>query len=150
GYGNELRRDDGVGPRLARLVAAWDRTGVRALAVQQLTPELAEDLAGAERAVFVDADASPGEVLVLRALRHAGGPGPRLGPFGAPRELLALTGALFGRQPTAWLLTIPVEDLRHGEGLSPTAERGLGAALRQVAALANSGARAEESAGHAR
>ena len=47
GYGNELRGDDAVGPLVARTAESWQRPGLRALAVQQLTPELAEDIAGA-------------------------------------------------------------------------------------------------------
>jgi Ni,Fe-hydrogenase maturation factor len=44
GYGNELRGDDAIGQWVARAVAA-----------HQLTPELAEDLAHTDYAVFVDA-----------------------------------------------------------------------------------------------
>jgi hydrogenase maturation protease len=40
GYGNELRSDDGVGPRVARAVAEWRLPGVEAIAVHQLTLEL--------------------------------------------------------------------------------------------------------------
>src|SRR5262245_30725916 len=53
GYGNELRGDDAVGPRVAQAVAAWDLPGVCGLAIHQLTPELAEILAAAARAIFV-------------------------------------------------------------------------------------------------
>ncbi len=60
GYGNELRRDDGIGPRVARAVADWDIPGVRALAVHQLTPELAVDIAQAKEVVFVDVAANSG------------------------------------------------------------------------------------------
>ena len=56
GYGNELRRDDGLGPRVAASLAG---PGVRALAVRQLTPELAEEVATARLVVFVDARVNP-------------------------------------------------------------------------------------------
>ena len=55
GYGNTLRSDDGVGPRVAMAVASREWPGFNAIAVQQLTPELAEPLAAAELAIFVDA-----------------------------------------------------------------------------------------------
>ena len=55
GYGNELRRDDGLGPQAARAVAGWGMPGVLALSCHQLTPELAEIVADAEEALFIDA-----------------------------------------------------------------------------------------------
>jgi Ni,Fe-hydrogenase maturation factor len=55
GYGNDLRGDDGAGPRVAELVRGWRLPGLTAIAVRQLTPELAEPLASAEFALFVDA-----------------------------------------------------------------------------------------------
>ena len=55
GYGNTLRRDDGVGPKLADAVAALGLTGVRTLACALLTPELAEAVSQAQRVIFVDA-----------------------------------------------------------------------------------------------
>jgi hydrogenase maturation protease len=127
GYGNELRRDDGVGPHVARAVAAWGERGVRALAVHQLTPELTEDIAGAEEVVFVDAAAelsfAPVAAAASGALtEHACG----------PAALLALAEALYGRRPAAWLLTVPARDLDFGEGLSPETEADLARALGHV------------------
>jgi Ni,Fe-hydrogenase maturation factor len=55
GCGNDLRGDDALGPLAATAVAAWDMPGVQALAVHQLMPELAEALAEADLAIFVDA-----------------------------------------------------------------------------------------------
>lgn len=55
GYGNELRGDDGVGPKVAEAVEAWKLAGVSVLALRQLTPELAADLAVVRRVIFVDA-----------------------------------------------------------------------------------------------
>jgi hydrogenase maturation protease len=130
GYGNELRRDDGLGPAVARTVASWGRPGVSAVAAHQLTPELAATLAGAERAWFVDAradDAGAGVCVGPVEPRDGAGPtGHALDPW----RLLALTRAAFGRCPEAWLVTVPAADLGFGEGLSPGGEQGRVAALR--------------------
>jgi Ni,Fe-hydrogenase maturation factor len=55
GYGNDLRSDDGVGQRVAEVVATWEISNVRSLAMHQLTPELAAELADVDVAIFVDA-----------------------------------------------------------------------------------------------
>jgi hydrogenase maturation protease len=136
GYGNELRRDDGAGPRVARAVAALGRPGVRALAVHQLTPELAEPLSAADRAVFVDASTGGGRMrvepvavtLAPAAAGHVAGPG----------WLLGLAEAAFGRRPAAWLVTVPADDLGFGQGLSRAAVRAVRDALAEVLRLAGS------------
>jgi Ni,Fe-hydrogenase maturation factor len=110
---------------------------VDALAVAQLTPELAEPLAAARLAVFVDArlaaegDRSGVEVVPLEPTGGA----PAFGHAGDPRRLLALAEAVYGCSLRAWLVTVPATDLRLGEGLSPRAGRGLEVALRRIAAL---------------
>jgi hydrogenase maturation protease len=138
GYGNTLRGDDAVGPRVADGVAAWRRPGVRALAVQQLTPELADVLTGAGLAVFVDAcPSAEGEDVRVRSLEPAelkfG-----LGHASSPRYLLALARALYGWSPPAWWVLVPGVRFEMGEGLSEVAARGVEAALRQIAALVTS------------
>jgi hydrogenase maturation protease len=134
GYGNELRGDDGVGPRVARAVAGWQRPGVRALAVHQLTPELADELATVGRVVFVDAAADADGVVCWRHVHPAGAPA-RLGHAGDPGWLLGLADALTGRSPRAWLATIPARELGYCETLSPAAMRGATAVLRRIADL---------------
>jgi hydrogenase maturation protease len=54
GIGNSLRSDDGVGWRLARRAEHW-RPEAQVRSVQQLTPELAVELAAASRVLFIDA-----------------------------------------------------------------------------------------------
>jgi hydrogenase maturation protease len=137
GYGNELRGDDGAGPRVARAVQGWGLPGVRALALHQLTPELAEDLAGARVAVFVDAaaDADP-----AGPRRLSPGGGNALGHICDPGTLLALARGLFGRSPPAWLITVPARSFAPGEGLSETARAGVRRALPEVARLTRGGA----------
>ena len=59
GYGNELRRDDGLGPNVARRIAAANYAHVRVLTCFQLVPELAADLAETPMAIFMDALDAP-------------------------------------------------------------------------------------------
>lgn len=132
GYGNELRGDDIIGPLAAETVAAWQMPGVRALQVRQLSPELAETLATVKVAIFVDACASLDREEVETHLIHPVAVDRALGHTSDPRGLLALTEALYGRYPTAWLITVPARSFALGAGLSPVAERGLAAALEEI------------------
>src|SRR4051812_6978155 len=103
GYGNELRGDDGVGPRVARVVQGWKLPGVSALAAHGLTPELAEPIGRADAVVFVDATAGGDGVEVTELTP---GPAPRLGHASDPRWLLTLAEALGVRAPRAWLVAV--------------------------------------------
>jgi hydrogenase maturation protease len=141
GYGNELRGDDAVGPCAARVVAEWGLPGVTALAVPQLTPELALALKDVDRVVFVDAGAE----LDVRRLEAA--TGTCAGHTSDPHGLLALTEALYVHRPEAWLLTIPVTDFELGAPLSLAAQRGLAVALRRLSNLIRKGGENELSSG---
>jgi hydrogenase maturation protease len=137
GFGNTLRGDDGVGPRAASAVAGWDLPGVIAKAVPQLTPELAEPLATARFAIFIDARlAAERDVVQLQSIGPSDtGRGAALGHMADPRCLLTLVQTAYGTCPRSWLVKVPALDLSFGEGLSPVAQRGLEEALRQIAAL---------------
>ncbi|MBM4070737.1 MAG: hydrogenase maturation protease [Planctomycetes bacterium] len=135
GYGNELRHDDAVGPLAARAVSDWQAPGVKALAVQQLTPELVDVMAHADTVVFVDAGHVANETVCSRLLKPIHRPLP-LGHLGDPCELLALAEMIYHRRPEAWLITVPAPNLEFGEGLSVMAERGLAAALERISFLA--------------
>lgn len=127
GYGNTLRRDDGVGPHIADTVASWNIPGLEALAMHQLTPELAPRFAAVARVIFVDAALHTPQVE-LRPVS----PGPAtqaLGHACSPSWLLGLTQALYGSCPEAWLLTVPVVDLGFGEELSLPARDAMQSAL---------------------
>jgi hydrogenase maturation protease len=128
GYGNTLRGDDGVGQRVANRVMRWQRPKVIALAVVQLTPELAADLAHASEVVFIDAACGQDELRVTR-VQPIAEPGS-VGHAGSPGRLLGWTQALYGFTPEAWVVTIPAYDTEFGEGLSPGAARGMRTALR--------------------
>ena len=131
GYGNTLRRDDGVGPRVAEAVAKLALPGVRALACPLLTPELAEAVSRAGVVIFVDAAVDAPRELQMRALAPADTP-QVMAHAANPATVLALARDVFGHIPEACWLTIPVEDLRLGEELSPLAQRGFELAVEEV------------------
>jgi hydrogenase maturation protease len=124
GYGNPLRGDDGVGWVVARAVRAANAPH-HILTAHQLTPELASDVADADRVVFIDAacDAEPGQVTA-RPVRPAHGPPRGLTQHAYdPSALLWLARAVHGRAPEeAWLVTVGASRFDCGEGLSPAVE----------------------------
>jgi len=137
GYGNELRRDDGVGPKVAAAVAEWNLPHVHAIACHQLTPELTDAIASAAHVVFVDAALGAGDAVQfcdiepdenLQVMTHVTN----------PSALLALARQAFGGCPTASWLTIPVLDVDFGEELSPLARDGFTVALEKIRSLASS------------
>ncbi len=128
GYGNTLRGDDGVGPRLAETVAGLEWHGIQALSCALLTPELAEPISRSKRVVFVDASVEVPREVRFRPLQPADS-SQILAHAADPRTLLALARDVFGHVPEAWWLTIPADDLGIGETLSPKAQQGLDAAL---------------------
>lgn len=133
GYGNALRGDDGIGPRVAEAIAAGSYSGVQARSVCQLLPELAAELAEAGIVVFVDALADPGRTTVGLTHIAAGKITDWSTHTADPRTLLALTQAVYQRTPEAWWLTVSGQNFDVGEGLSAIAEEG----VRQAIVLLN-------------
>jgi hydrogenase maturation protease len=128
GIGNPLRGDDGVGTWLAEQAAvltAEDSDGpVAVRSVQQLTPELAEELAQLEDVLFIDAWLAPATAEPqLTAIDPAAGEAEshRL----EPAQLLAVSQALFGRMPRAHLLQVPAHAFDQGMELSPELQAAL-------------------------
>jgi hydrogenase maturation protease len=134
GYGNTLRGDDGIGPAVAAKI-----TGPRvlSLAVLQLTPELAESLASAEAAVFIDARLGPVSPAVAVESLSAAHTAPEA-HTSDPRGLLALAHALYGRAPSAWLVSVAGVDFGLKETLSPTGQHHARLAQEQVENLIRS------------
>jgi hydrogenase maturation protease len=123
-YGNTLRRDDGAGIALAeRMVAHWQSLGrpVRLITDSQLLPEMAELVAGehVKALVFVDTSADRDGRCIQVSDIDLDSPTPSSGHQLGPSALLVYAALLYGRQPRAWLVTIPGHDFTHGEGFSP-------------------------------
>ncbi len=128
GYGNELRRDDALGPKVAGILESRHWPGLRVITCHQLTPELADPISRADAVLFIDAAVATTEVRVQPL--KAGSPPTASGHTSDPSTLLGLAQALSGRSPRAWWLTVPAFDTGFGEGLSEPAQAHLRAALK--------------------
>lgn len=135
GYGNTLRGDDAAGPIVAEAIAALGLPRVRTLIAPQLTPELAEVLAEAGVAVFVDAAEMPDPERVEVVSVAAAGRSQSLGHTSDPGVLLALAVAVYGRCPPACLVRIPAASFALGAGLSPITRRACAAAVQEIVRL---------------
>ncbi len=125
GYGNTLRSDDGAGVIAATRLAEQASTlqqAPRVIAAQQLTPDLAENIASAAQVVFVDAYAADQRDAGLRVESLSRGdtqPSAALDHHADPAALLRLADRLYGKRPTAWVIGIPAFRFDIGESASP-------------------------------
>jgi hydrogenase maturation protease len=134
GYGNTLRGDDGVGPRVAEAIERLALPGVRALVCPMLTPELADPISRAHTVIFVDAAVDAPQEVQLRKLEPSDS-SQLMAHAADPRTMLALSRDVFGHTPQAWWLTIPAETLDFREELSPKAQRGFAEAVEKIQTL---------------
>lgn len=137
GIGNDLRGDDGAGVRVAS--ALEGRVPWRVRIVHGLTPELADELAEVDVALFVDADADP--CLQRPTWRRHGSAGgrataPLTGHALDVPSLLTLTAWLHERAPVAATLSLPARSFDLGETLSAPAAAGVATAIRALTRLA--------------
>lgn len=131
GYGNTLRGDDGVGPRVAEAIEELNLPGVRTLSCALLTPELAEPISSARCVVFVDAAVDVPDKIQMRSLTPADS-AQIMAHAADPRTMLAVARDVFGWAPRAWWLTIPAQNLAIGEELSPKTQSGLCDAIAEI------------------
>ena len=112
--GNPLRGDDGVGRRVVELLESG-------LHVQQLTPEIAEEIGRSDRVIIIDASINPGsphlEPIAPREPR-----GSPLAHAMTPAEAVCLASSLFGFNGEAFICHVPGVDFDPGERLSAEAE----------------------------
>ena len=143
GIGNEFRRDDGIGPTIARAVAERTRPPVRVVVCDGDPTVLLEAWAGAELAVVVDAVTGavpcPGVVhrIVGDDLATAGT--GAVSTHGLGLADAYRLGAALHRLPQRWVLYgVEVADVGVGYGMSPSIERAaatvVSAVLSEIAA----------------
>jgi hydrogenase maturation protease len=138
GYGNPLRGDDGAGFNAAWLLSLDPRLqGADVLIRQQLTPELAEDVARADLVVLIDAAVGggrPGTVSVRRV--DAGQAGGTTWTHSVDPSILAvLADELYGRVPPIMLVSVEAASMEPGRRLSSSVARALPEIVETVARL---------------
>jgi len=129
GCGNPLRSDDAVGPALCAWAAERfaAEPAVRAIACQQWTPELAQDIAAADSVIFIDCsvDAGPG-VVQLTDVQPASAKGDPGGHHLDAAALLAIAHEYYGMVPSkTWQLTVGAACIEFGEQFSPEVQAAL-------------------------
>jgi hydrogenase maturation protease len=127
GYGNPLRGDDAFGFTAAeRLKELLDDPEVEVLPAHQLTPELMDPLARAERVIFIDAAAPDPAVSSGRsAFTH----------HITPANLVAGARALYGCAAEPTVLTTPGENFDFGAPLSASVSSALEKTIDQVLSI---------------
>jgi hydrogenase maturation protease len=124
GYGNTLRKDDGLGVYAALSLAELPLPGdLEIRTYHQLSPELSPVLAQIDHAVFIDAalasDAEkPGTINTRTLQPRTSQPGSITHHFD-PETLLAMAETLYGHAPQAALFSVTAASFDLEEGLSP-------------------------------
>lgn len=121
GYGSPLRGDDSAGFQLAVELDRENPEGIRCMAVHQLTPELAEAIAGANEVFFVDvyaANAFSRDLCVMELTVESDHPSSISSHGQSPSTLLKLSAQLYDAHPKAWIVAIPAFEFSLGEHLS--------------------------------
>jgi len=133
GFGNPLRSDDAVGWHLARrLSAELTNRDVEVIAAHQLLPEMAEDVSRAERVLFIDA-ATEGKPGTVRCERVSPAVAGRADTHQlSPAVILRMEQELYGRCPSAFLLTVTGECFETGDKMSDAVSSALPALLAEV------------------
>jgi len=137
GYGNTLRGDDGFGKYVASLLAERVQDpDVLILMPQQLTPDLAAQVAASRMTIFIDARVgeNPGRVhhTTIQAPDRAT---PTFQHHITPEVLAGVTRALYGVVPEMHLLTAEATTFEVREGLSPALHDSAGDVIGQILTL---------------
>jgi hydrogenase maturation protease len=121
GYGNTLRDDDGAGVRAAERIAELHHD-VDVVTMHELTPELAEKMAGYDRVVFIDASVNAVDVE-WRTVRADDERSDIRSHALTPQRLTRLCVELYESAPTVELVEIPASEFVLSERLSAPTEK---------------------------
>ncbi len=150
GFGNQFRRDDGLGPAVVNALRArlgrppldplddgFDDLGhaVDTIVLHQLVPELAETVADYDLLIFVDAHVGnlPEDLRVEHL--NEGYQIPFVSHQFHPSTVLALARQMHGHAPVGVLLSLRGSDFDFGEGLSEQAAALVPQAVVRIEAL---------------
>jgi hydrogenase maturation protease len=132
GYGNESRRDDGVGRYVVEQLAKHDLPDVELQTAHQLEVELAETLTHFDRVIFVDAAIPDAPTPIQRSVVTPTFQSHAVAHYLTPPDVLSLSETLYGHVPQATLFSIRGRDFNFGTELSPEVEHAGRQVVRQI------------------
>lgn len=135
GYGNNSRRDDGVGWFVIEQLATRELPGVELRTAHQLEVELAEELTDFQRVVFVDAAIPEAPLAVQRSDVVPNFQSHAVAHYLTPADVLSLCESLYDHHLEATFFSIRGQDFNFGMTMSPAVQLAAGAVVNQIAEL---------------
>jgi hydrogenase maturation protease len=140
GFGNTLRRDDGLGPYVVDGLATENLRGmeIAKISIPQIDLILASGLSRVDVALFVDARVDDSDEPVI--VEHCSA-SEDASPFGSSShslsipDLLRLTRDLYGHKPESYVVMPKGFDFSLGDSLTPEAEHTAALASRALLGL---------------
>ena len=139
GYGNNSRRDDGVGWFVLEQLAALNLPGVEMETGQQLEIEAAETISRYDTVIFVDAAIPEMPDPIQRTVVTPNFQSHAVAHYLTPADVLSLCQTLYHREPKAVLFSIRGRDFNFGATLTPEVEQAAREVVKQIAELVRGG-----------
>ena len=138
GYGNQSRRDDGVGWFILEQLAALNLPGVVLETSQQLEIEASETISRFDAVIFVDAAIPEAPEAIQRSVVAPNFQSHAVAHYLTPADVLSLCKTLYGREPKAVLFSIRGCDFNFGTTLTPEVEQAARDVVNQIAEIVRS------------
>ena len=138
GYGNQSRRDDGIGWFVLEQLAALDLPNVELETTHQLEVEAAETISHFDAVIFVDAAIPEAPEPVQRSVVTPNFQSHAVAHYLTPADVLSLCKTLYHREPKAVLFSIRGHDFNFGTTLTPEVEQAAREVVKQIADLVRS------------
>ena len=139
GYGNQSRRDDGVGWFVLEQLAALNLPGVELETSQQLEIEASETISRFNAVIFVDAAIPEAPEAIQRSVVTPNFQSHAVAHYLTPADVLSLCKTLYHREPKAVLFSIRGRDFNFGTTLTPEVEQAARDVVKQIAEFVRSG-----------
>jgi hydrogenase maturation protease len=139
GYGNQSRRDDGVGWFVLEQLAALKLPGVELETSHQLEVEAAETISRYDTVIFVDAAIPEAPEAIQRSVVTPNFQSHAVAHYLTPADVLSLCKTLYQREPKAILFSIRGRDFNFGTTLTPEVEQAARDVVKQIAEIVRSG-----------
>jgi hydrogenase maturation protease len=139
GYGNQNRRDDGVGWFILEQLAALNLPDVELETSHQLEVEASETISRFDAVIFVDAAIPEAPEAIQRSVVTPNFQSHAVAHYLTPADVLSLCKTLYGREPKAVLFSIRGRDFNFGTTLTPEVEQAAREVVKQIAEIVRSG-----------